>query len=370
MMYPCLYKKTATGADQMWQVETDGNKIITRWGQVGGKIQEETEVIKTGKNIGKQNETSPEQQARYEAQALWTKKKTARGYVEKLTDARKGKVDDSVGGGIFPMLAHRFDEQGDKIVYPAFAQPKLDGHRCVAVLKDGVCTLWSRTRKPITSMPHICAEIEQMLPAKSNAIFDGELYNHDYKDRFEELTSLIRPVDPKPGHEIVQYHIFDLAVNGWPFTKRFEALQGFVNGPSLHLVETWPVDDEDTLMGAFSAFTDQGYEGAIVRNANGVYEYRRSYDLQKIKEMKDDEFIIVGVGEGRGKLAGHAIFDCKTKDGTIFAAKMKGSLDELQRIFQNADYYIGRKLTVKYQGYTTKNNVPRFPVGVRVHETL
>ena len=76
MMYPCLYKKTATGADQMWQVETDGNKIITRWGQVGGKIQEETEVIKTGKNIGKQNETSPEQQARYEAQALWTKKKT------------------------------------------------------------------------------------------------------------------------------------------------------------------------------------------------------------------------------------------------------------------------------------------------------
>lgn len=111
---PTLYKKTATGADQEWTIWTEGNVIVTRWGQVGGAIQETRDVIETGKNIGRSNETTPEQQAVAEAQSQW-EKKLKKGYVQNLEDARAGKVDSIIEGGITPMLAEKFDEQEHKL---------------------------------------------------------------------------------------------------------------------------------------------------------------------------------------------------------------------------------------------------------------
>jgi predicted DNA-binding WGR domain protein len=66
--FPTLYKKTITGADQFWSIETEDNTILTCWGQVGGKEQTATETIAAGKNIGRANETTPEEQAQIEAQ--------------------------------------------------------------------------------------------------------------------------------------------------------------------------------------------------------------------------------------------------------------------------------------------------------------
>src|SRR5208282_2500868 len=103
--------------------------------------------------------------------------------------------------------AHKFKEHGHKIVYPALGQPKLDGIRCIAIKQNGRCTLWSRTRKPILSMPHIIVAVES-LPV-DNIALDGELYHHDYRNDFEEITSLVRPDEPVPGHDVVQYHVYD-----------------------------------------------------------------------------------------------------------------------------------------------------------------
>jgi DNA ligase-1 len=330
-------------------------------------------VIKKGKNLGKANETTPFEQAKLEAQAQWEKKKKSKGYVETLKDARAGKRDALVEGGIDPMLAHRFDEQGHKIVYPAFLQPKLDGHRCIAMLDaSGKCTLWSRTRKPINSVPHIVAAVEAIgLPPLT--VVDGELYNHSYRDRFEELTSFIRQESPKPGHEAVEYHIYDLAQDRTPYHLRYETLRMDAKYRftwPLHVVKTVEVTDEDELMLAFEEALAHGYEGAIVRNANGLYVNKRSYDLQKVKEFIDEEFVVSGVEEGRGKLEGHGIFVCKTKDGTEFRAKMKGSLESLKQYYENPGLAIGKQLTVKFQGYTAKNGVPRFPVALRLREDV
>lgn len=371
MKLPTLYKKTSTGADQMWQIETAENCIITRFGQVGGKIQETSDVIKVGKNRGRANETTPREQAELEAQAQWEKKKTAKGYVESLGDARKGKRDALVLGGVDPMLAHRFDEQGHKIVYPALVQPKFDGHRCIAVVNAGLCSLWSRTRKPITGLPHLVRDIEEwaLKTGRHDITLDGELYNHDYRAKFEELTSFIRNEDPKPGHEVVQYHIYDVAGPG-PFTDRHAILGAFGLVGGMVKVETVPVTDEDDLMLAFDRFLVQGYEGLMVRNMLGEYVNKRSYDLQKVKEFIDEEFVITGVEEGRGKLEGHGIFVCKTNAGVEFRAKMKGELESLKQYYENPRGVIGKLLTVKFQGYTTKNGVPRFPVALRMRENI
>lgn len=373
-MFPVLFKKTSTGKQQQWEIFTKDNAIVTQWGQTGGAIQETTDVIATGKNVGKKNETTPTQQAQLEAQSQW-EKKLKKGYMQTADAAMAGEVDALIEGGIAVMLAYKFSEQGHKIKYPAYADPKLDGHRMICVMREGKATLWSRTRKRITSLPHIERAVERAALTwygdDADLILDGEAYVHSYRDRFEELTSFIRQETPKPGHDVVEYHVYDTPSCKAAYSIRRASLTKFSAHwrSELQLVETSLVVDEDELMEAFDRFRAQGYEGTMVRNAASLYVGKRSYDLQKLKEFEDREFCIVDVEEGRGKLAGHAIFVCEVGNGEVFRVKLKGETSELKKYFEHPELAIGKQLTVRYQGLT-KNDIPRFPVGERIREDL
>ena len=370
-----LYKKATTGKIQMWKIYVLDQRgsataavIVTEHGQVNGKIQTTQDLITEGKNVGKKNETTPRQQAEAEAQAKWEKQKK-KGYVESIEAAQNDETDDLIEGGVVPMLAHKFAEQAHKITYPAFVQPKLDGIRCIAIVKDGACTLWSRTRKPITSMPHIVQELEAIFENR-DIILDGELYNHEYKKDFEKIVSAVRQEEPGEGHELVQYHMYDM-VDSANFGTRFQILNnifGLYNFYSLKLVQTEMCESEDKVMDFFDKFRAQGYEGAMMRNADSKYVNKRSYDLQKVKEFDDGEYSIVGITEGRGKLAGHAIFVCVDDKGDQFEAKLKGETSKLKEYFENHELWKGKKLTVQYQGLTGAKKVPRFPVGVAIRD--
>jgi ATP-dependent DNA ligase len=370
-----LYKKTSTGADQFWEISVDGSTIKTRWGQINGKIQETNDLVKEGKNTGRANATTAAEQALSEATSRW-EHKLKKGYVKDLASARAGKTDKIITGGIFPMLAGKFSDQGDNLAYPCLVQPKFDGHRCIAIVDEhGKCTLWTRSRKPITSMGHIIKEIEQL--GVNSVMLDGELYNHDYKDRFEKLTSFIRDSSAKPGSDVVQYHVYDV-VTSQPQRLRTQWLhiaivEGRFRKPATscdHIVyvRTDVADNEEDLMESFRIFLAIGYEGAMARNTEGTYVNKRSNDLLKIKEFDDAEFKVVGVEEGRGKLAGHGIFVCTTEEGNEFRAKMMGDTADLKQYWENPKFAVGRYLTVKYQGYTKRNQVPRFPVALRFKE--
>jgi ATP-dependent DNA ligase len=233
-------------------------------------------------------------------------------------------------------------------------------------------TLWSRTRKAITSVPHISHALRELgLTAKE--LTDGELYNHDFKDNFEKITTIVgQKKDVEPDHELVQYHIYDFPCDK-PYKERLEILKNKfgkvakLKKSPLKLVETIICNNEEELMAAYDKFTAEGYEGAMARNLNATYEYKRSSHLQKIKEFEDAEFEIIGVEEGRGKLQGHAgAFVCVTEDGTQFKAKMSGDIKHLKNYWEKQDLFIGQMLTVKFQGLTGKNSVPRFPVGLRI----
>ena len=375
---PILYKKTNTGAIQMWKISTipqhiscgEASIIVTEHGQVNGKIQTTHDLIGEGKNTGKKNATNAYQQAEAEALAKWQKQKK-KGYVESIEAAEAGELDDLIEGGIEPMLAHSFKKQGHKIKYPCYVQPKLDGIRCIAILKNGKCTLWSRTRKPITGVPHIAREIEQSF--KEDIVLDGELYQHDFKSDFEKIVSFVRQDEPAEGHEVVQYHVYDLIMPG-SFKDRFgklafETLMRKKEFKYLHAVQTVMVLEEEQVTIWFKEFKDQGYEGCMLRNEDGQYVNKRSYDLQKVKEFDDAEFDISGIEEGRGKLAGHVgSFICKTRDGKEFLAKMSGDTSRLQEYFINHSLWKGKKLTVQYQGLTGANGVPRFPVGIAIRD--
>ena len=99
-----LYKKTKTGATQVWDIEIDGNRFRTIEGQLNGKMTTSEWTITEGKNVGRANETSPEQQATNEANAKH-KKKLESGYVSDIN-----MIDEAKEIKISPMLAHKYDD--------------------------------------------------------------------------------------------------------------------------------------------------------------------------------------------------------------------------------------------------------------------
>lgn len=367
---PKLYKTTGTGKTQTWQIFVDGADTYTKFGPEGGTIQTSARETAVPKNEGKANATTAEEQAVLDAESKW-RMKLASGYVQTLEEIGAGTVDSSIQGGIFPMLAKTYRKDGHKIEFPAYAQPKLDGHRCIAVVEGkGRCTLWTRKRKPYASVPHIVRAIEAL--GLKNVVLDGELYASKFSDKFEELAHLVRQGEPEEGHQAVEYHVFDLQGDEG-FGRRYERLQKLLAHARkpIVLVDTCRVDGETALLAAFEDYRAQGYEGAMVRNASGAYESHpthRSGDLQKIKEFDDAEWPIVGIKEGKGKLAGHAIFTCRTQDGSEFDVKLAGDSSALRDYFENPDKAIGKLLTVQYQGLTGKSGVPRFPVGLRLRD--
>lgn len=362
-----LYKKTKTGAIQEWSISVIDNVMTTRHGQVGGAIQEGSESIQEGKNIGRSNETTPDEQAQAEAEARWTKK------------LKSGYVTDPSGegctlGGVLPMLAQSYEKHAKKIKFPAMLQPKLDGMRCIAIFDGKNVTLWSRTRKPITSAPHIVKELEEKLVGNDTLIFDGELYADKLYNDFEKIISLARQETPGEGHEQLEYHIYDM-VRGETNDVRQKVLKNvhfYQQFKFIKLVPTLEVRSNEEVLDCTAEFIQDGYEGGIVRNYHGRYINSRSFDLQKVKgyvddgsmvlEMMEDDFVVLGINEGRGKLAGHAAtFAMRTPAGDHFNATPNGEHSRLKEIFENPDLVLGKVATVCFFGYTGKNKVPRGP---------
>lgn len=385
-----LYKRTSNGKIEQWSVWTEGADIVSEYGHVDGKLQTARETAKA-KNVGRANATTPEQQAELQAQSDYQMKLTRKGYVDELSKAEAG--ENSGAGGIRPMLAKKFEDHKDKLKYPCFVQPKLDGIRCIAVVEaDGKVTLWSREQKPFLSVPSIAKSIESLglLPG---VVLDGELYNHDLKDDFEKIASCVRKQYAASDEEqaLIQYHVYDVAriPVGPPenFGLRDDALlrmlshgitcvveSTFVDGAqvwktkNLRKVGSWTVQNETQLVELRTYFQNEGFEGAMARNDAPYEEGKRSVHLQKLKEFLEDDFEIVGVEEGVGKMAGLAVFVCKAANGNEFRCKLEGELEGLRKYIQDESTWKGKKLTVQYFSLTNKSKVPRFPVGKAIRD--
>jgi DNA ligase-1 len=368
-----LYKKSTKGALQEWTIKYEDNAYWTEAGQVGGKITVSKKTICEGKNLGRANETSSEEQAQKEAQAKWDHK-LKNGYVKS-----KSKVDEVQF--FKPMLADRYEKRIDYVKEhfkkdtKICVQPKLDGIRCI-VTKDGMFT---RTGRPINSCPHIWDALKGHFtnPFFEDVVFDGELYNHDYKDNFNEITSLVKKekLDEeglKERKEKVQYHIYDFVYRSeagfgerygedmpclFEYTPDYEYITG---------VETIYVDDFDEIDEAHAEFIEKGYEGTMVR-IDAPYENKRSKNLLKLKRtadgkvFEDAEFEIIDVIEGKGNLTGMAsavMIDCG--DGVVAKAGTTGTEEYRTKMWKKRKKMIGLYGTVQFQNYTPDGK-PRFP---------
>jgi len=373
--FPTLYKKNTQGTIEQWSITVEGNRqkmkaeVKCYFGEHEGKIQFKSYHITEGKNIGKKNETTPIEQAMLEAEAKWMKKLKS-GYVESLNDAFAGKLNKIITGGISPMLAHKFEDHQDKIQFPVYVQPKLDGERCVAMKINGVVTLWTRSRKPITSCPHIVEQVRDILsPYSVDCFLDGELYIHE-ADNFEKIMSAVRKQNPTEESKQIEFHVYDCEILddlASPFQLRKEFLDNLPDYFShVKIVEADMCYGMSSVNDNHNFFVKKGYEGVMIRSVDGVYENKRSKHLLKLKNFLDDEFEIEDVKAGKDK---SVIFVCKIGK-EYFEATMSGNKDENQKYLKDSSLWEGKKLTVKYQCLTGAKKVPRFPVGLKIRNDL
>lgn len=374
-VFPTLYKKNTQGKIEQWKIEVkrhsdfdikDEFHVVTTYGEYEGKQQTKWYKVKIGKNIGRSNATEAVEQAFKEAEAKF-KKKLKSGYVLTLKDAQCGKTDKIIKGGINPMLAHPYEDHKDKIKFPVLAQPKLDGQRCIAHFKNDKVTLWTRTRKEITSCPHIVKKLEQIFKGQDELYLDGELYNHELRNDFEKLMSAVRKNEPSEASASVLYFVYDciLPEGGCTVTRQL-VLERFITSIShfpITLTASKTILNEKALNDYHERCVRNGFEGVMVRNRSGEYEHKRSKNLLKLKTFQDDEFKITDLVPGKDNTV---VAVCETKNKTKFEATMVGDKIANQEFIKNKKKYIGKKLTVKYQGLTGKNKVPRFPVGLRI----
>jgi DNA ligase-1 len=371
MKFPILYGKSTTGKIKSWKVEVikaseEESIIRIEHGYSDGKKQEDVRSVTSGKNIGKANETTPYQQAISEAKSDFNKKRDE-GYAESVDNIKEESY-----GFFLPMLAHKWDDHASKIKFPAVLEPKYDGFRCLAKKEDGIIYLWSRKGKALDIPTEIKEELSKILAEGESA--DGELYRHGWG--FQRIASAIKKRNADtPG---LHYYIYDAPVLNKSFQERFlnrwsgvptelSSDPKFVDGTSrIVLCPNKVVNSAEEVMEGQAQAIEAGYEGAMVRNLASEYMFKnRSSSLLKVKSFEDAEFEIIGGKEGQGREAGMVVFKCKTSDGTEFDVRPRGTQEERSLMWQNLNSYIGKPLTVKYQGLTDDGR-PRFPVGLHI----
>lgn len=341
--HPPIFKRDASGRIRIWRMEQQGTAHRVLSGLRDGA------QAATGWTVceGKQGRNDV-QQAEFEVKSAYAY------HLKREYFVRENEVDTP--RFFKPMLAKKYEEFA-----PGFVQPKLDGIRCIA-RHDG---LFTREGQPILGAPHIHEGLSDIFARAPDLILDGELYNHELKDDFNSIVSLVRRKQPDSEHlnrsrELVQYHVYDIPSSAAAFGERWERLENAVlSAPKdmIKLVPTHHAADQDQYDALHGGWLEAGYEGSMWR-ADVQYEQKRSKGLLKRKEFQDEEFECVSMEVGDGNWAGMAkSVVCRLPDGRTFGAGIKGSKERAVELLSEEHHIV----TVQFF-HLTPDGIPRFPV--------
>ena len=355
---PMLYSRTGTGATNVWVIWVDGPNVVVEWGQKGGALQRSTFECEP-KNVGRSNATTAAQQARLEAIAKWKKQlKKKYSMTEEATQALNIK----------PMLAKPFNDRKGMVTYPVDVQPKFDGVRCLAFVKDGRVVLQSRGGDPY-DVEHIRKELEGLVTG--DFVLDGEIYIHGMS--LQNIISLVKR--PQKGSLKLNYHVYDCThldnQDARWLIRRIELKHWFASAQLERCIREAPTHvcgTEESVITSHNIFVGDGYEGAIIRLHHGLYRFGyRSSELLKLKAFEDAEFEIIGHRRGKGKFLNVPNFVCKTKEGKEFEVTPKGTEEERAEMLKNAKSLYGKMMTVRYMGFSDEG-IPKIAVGICIRE--
>ena len=386
MIGQALYQYDKKGKARTWWVETDGAKVIVNYGQVGGKIAQKVTTAKA-KNKGKKNATTPEEQARIEAEAKWRKQVDREDYHWDI---------DKAGKQLRAMLANSFKESKVDLASGNWVtQPKLDGLRLTYGQRyrgEGERELLTRKGETYC-VPHIGDIADVMFDnldvrnkTGSDVLgIDGELYLHGvplnqivHRAKVNLEDSEYPELDLELREEL-EFHVFDLVMEGVTFRERYNLLYKVIrymtqlnSNIKIKLVIAERATTMDELLERHGRDKLLGYEGEMVRDLESLYEQGdRSNGLFKYKVMQDAEYRIIDVWEDS---AGNAMLTCDNPSGASeeyqsFKCTPKRTHDERKRMLEcdalGNSPLIGQWIKVQYQDLT-EYGVPQFPVGLEI----
>ncbi len=183
-------------------------------------------------------------------------------------------------------------------------EPKLDGYRIMALLRDGKARLLSRNAIDVTGRyPGIARELDGQ--AGTSLVLDGEVVAVDDRGRpsFQALQGLDQaPAAGSPS--TVVYYVFDiLYCDGYdlrqvPLKRRKEVLKAaLTTSEEVRLVEYFT----GKAPAIYRSAVDTGFEGIVGKLRDSLYEPGlRSRDWIKIKAVQSDDFIVGGFSPGLG----------------------------------------------------------------------
>lgn len=337
--------------------------IYSEYGTINGKITVSADTEVVGKNIRRSNETSNLRQALQTCLSMISKK-TKAGY--SYSDSSNPDIKN-----IYPMALDLYSKQGNKLIYPLYIQPKLDGVRCL-VKEDGIV---SRRLHDIQGFETVVSQCKQIFDLSKEIIgmdinfLDGEFYVHGKP--LQDISGIVRKqTDDDREKETLEYHVFDVCVKGdMKFGERFKNLEKLFSTASniskLKLVNTHLVRNEIEGDLLFQNYVSRGYEG-VVYKSNSAYEYscereKRSRLYLKRKKQMDEEFTIISYDEGKGKSKGTVIFTLVTKERNEFKCVITGDTAYRQMIYQQCvnDFskFKDKLAKVKFDDYS-KNMTP------------
>ena len=263
------------------------------------------------------------------------------------------------------MLCEKLSKKSlEKIVYPAYAQVKMDGMRTLMFIDDNKITFRSRSGKHLEVLGAFDNEINRIFPAGTNCVVDGEL-----------ITVTDGKVDPRKtsngicnkalkgtisedearklvfvAWDVFSQDTFWAGEGKTPYVIRFEMLKGLISKGTgrIRLVENIEVEDYAEVNRYFQKNLEKGEEGIILKNKNSLYTGKRSRELIKFKAEKTADLEIVEVLEGAGKYTGQlGAFSCTTKDGDLRVNVGSGFSDQDRSdMFTNS--LVGQIVEVKY----------------------
>lgn len=415
-----LYALNKDGSFQCWKVFTVGDQVVVEFGKVDGKKQQKVTTCKP-KNVGRSNETTAEEQAWVEAVSKW-EKQVRLGYRESKDDLHTQEnfspmlAHDAIKRSrsiVYPAYVQPkldgvralvtldkdgipvFNSRGNK-TYPvqgALLQQvkelaehsgfdKFDGELYIHGLSlQKIVALAKKWRTPGDIEVEIESDYQADIKRYNKAVANGEHLWKDFNgDEWAVSTRQpVKDVDRYSGYSSLdlEYHIFDIPVNAqspWYSNEHTKhrlsdldwvavVVECELELPRIKVVHGEFVKDEAAVKRYIGYYMQLGFEGVIIRNFKGVYEFgQRSSDLQKWKLFQDGEAEVIGSTEDKN---GEGVLDCREKDGTLFSCKMKGTHEERSqaRMLQ----LVGSFINFTFQS-RTDDGVPQFPVGQSVRE--
>lgn len=304
----------------------------------------------------------------------------------KKIKVKKEKVLSPVRDGISPQLCKTYNPDKFKWDKLWIMEPKFDGLRCIVVvesLPDGgkLASAYSRNGKPLWNMDAILGEISNT--GLVDVVIDGEVYTKDWN---LSMSIVKRSTKSHPDQDKLRYNVWDcLTLEEWKAGEssvsnhvRKERLLALDQGVYVELVRSSMVGNAVELQYCYSDFLSNGYEGAILKDPDGIYELgRRSPSWLKIKPWHDADLTCTGAFPGEGKHAGRIgglilegkaewngqLYDVHTEVGTGFTDKER---EDFQRM-SDAGKLLGVVIEIKFQDITVDGSC-RFPVYHRLRD--